>query len=102
MRSSDGAGGYWTDVRIPLQYCVIESTLRMPAGTKANFRGFATPPPLPATPEDAQPAPPAEVEAAGSAVQSVQTCRLWVRYRIGDEIRTASVADSEPMQLGPA
>ena len=60
------------------------------------------PPPLPATPEDAQPAPPAEVEAAGSAVQSVQTCRLWVRYRIGDEIRTASVADSEPMQLGPA
>ena len=31
-----------------------------------------------------------------------QACKLWVRYRLADEIRTVCVGDEEAVQLGPA
>eukprot|EP00966_Prymnesium_polylepis_P040120 931135-Prymnesium_polylepis.1 len=113
---SDG-GGYWRDVRIPLQYAVVDSTLTMPPTSKRTLRGFAPPPPLaPPTP----PTPTVELAAAPPAASSAadgtrpadpppppaappppQACSLWVRYRLANEIRTARIADDEAAQLGP-
>ena len=84
-------GGCWLDVRVPLQYLVVESTLRLPAGSKRRLRGFSAPPPPAAPPPCATDAPLAD---------AVAMCRLWVRYRLGNEIRTVCVDDSEAVQLG--
>ena len=32
--------------------------------------------------------------------QNRKGCRLWVRYRVGNEARTVEVADDEPLHLG--
>ena len=118
-----GAGGEcWLDVRVPLQYAVADSTLRMPSGSKSSFRGFSPPPSAAAvagavcargsaSEVDSEPAvvdvtspPPATPTTTTTALggRSTRASRLWVRYRVGDEIRTANVADDEALQLGPA
>ena len=127
----DALGSCWLDVRIALQYAVTPtengSMLTMPPTSKAAFRGFSQPPSSTAlataaaaaadgidadagasssgSRDPTSPQPPAQTTtttASGPAAGSGRSCRLWVRYRVGDEIRTANVADDEAVQLGPA
>ena len=104
--SSSSTSGYWLDVRIPLQYSVVDSTLILPGEqSKSRYRGFSRPPPPP------EPAPPARLAAGEDddappptveATPPQQACKLWVRYRLADEIRTVCVGDEDAVQLGPA
>ena len=101
--SGEPAGsGWWLDVRVALQYAVAGGMLKLGSRSKSAIHGFSPPPQL-ATAEGA---------ATGSAAAGTRTgapgrvaggpCKLWVRYRIGDEVRTACVKDEEALQLGPA
>ena len=92
--------GCWLDVRVPMQYAVADSMLRLPAQSKAAVRGFSSAPPPPAAPlsndDDSS------ARGSGSSGGARKSVRLWVRYRLADEIRTACVGDEEALQLGPA
>ena len=120
--SGEGLVACWLDVRIPLQYAVADSTLTLPASSKASVRGFSPPPAhaavaAAAAAADCAPTPAAASlpslpgaggggavgEAAPQRTTSEQNrkgCRLWVRYRVGNEVRTVEVADDEPLHLG--
>ena len=107
-----GEGGAWLDVRVQLQYAVVDSMLRLPPKSKSALRGFSAQPlvRVDGPSNDDRLSSEAEVTGAtaGDSVaregRSIETgpCRLWVRYRIGSEIRTACVDDSEALQLGPS
>ena len=72
-------------MRVALQFAVSRSGLRLPAGSKAGLRGFATVRPAPLT-ADGHRAP----------------CELWLRYEIAGEVRTLCVEDAAPVLLGRA
>ena len=77
------------DVRIPLQFAVIDSALELPPRSKRSLRGFT-----------AIRATPAGGATAGSAQLAAFEPRLWVRYQLGVEVRTVVVGDEEPLRIG--
>ena len=95
----------WVDVKVPLQFVVSSGELRLPPRSKRHLRGFAAP-----WPEHAAPAEPPDTlrEALRTASRAAapaagappgRVCELWLRFRLGSEIRTARLADEAPLHI---
>ena len=73
-----GHGPGWLDVRVPLQYAVVEGGLVLPPKSKRGLRGFA---------------------AVGGAEGGEGAARLWVRYELRGSVGTVVVDDEEAVEI---
>ncbi|KAL1495794.1 hypothetical protein AB1Y20_016655 [Prymnesium parvum] len=84
--SAWSCGPGWIDVRVPLQYIVSDSKLRLPAKSKRCLRGFADPLAAEASKQTAEQA-------------SRPPCQLWIRYELRREMHTLVVSDEDPVEI---
>eukprot|EP00965_Chrysotila_dentata_P193103 6175550-Pleurochrysis_carterae.AAC.5 len=99
---SDDEQHRWLDVRVPLQYAVVDSALSLPARSKYSLRGFAR---LAYHAPDAFGATTGGASASGGVTGAADAttrvrCQLWIRYQLASNVYTICVNDDDSVKLG--